>query len=155
MSPLRVLIVDDHPMFRLGLATALQDMDGVELVGQAETVAEVEAAVATEEPDIVLLDVRLRDGSGLGVNRWLAEHHPHVKVVMLTMSEDHDTVLTALLTAGPFVRRSEFGDGPRAGFCVMGACQDCWVFLETGARIRACTSMAADGMRLSLDGPRA
>ena len=66
-----------------------------------------------------------------------------------------DTVLTALLTAGPLVRRSEFGDGPRASFCVMGACQDCWVFLETGARIRACTSMAADGMRLSLDGPPA
>jgi NADH dehydrogenase/NADH:ubiquinone oxidoreductase subunit G len=66
-----------------------------------------------------------------------------------------DTVLTALLTAGPLVRRSEFGDGPRAGFCVMGACQDCWVFLEAGGRIRACTSMAADGMRLSLDGPSA
>jgi DNA-binding NarL/FixJ family response regulator len=91
-----VLIVDDHPMFRLGLATALQDMDEVELVGQAETAAEVETAVATAAPDIVLLDVRLPDGSGLEVNRWLAEHHPQVKVVMLTMSEDHDTVLTAL-----------------------------------------------------------
>ena len=47
-------------------------------------------------PDVVLLDVRLGDGSGLEVNRWLAEHHPDVKVIMLTMSEDHDTALTAL-----------------------------------------------------------
>ena len=47
-------------------------------------------------PDVVLLDVRLADGSGLEVNRWLAEHHPEVRVIMLTMSEDHDTALTAL-----------------------------------------------------------
>ena len=47
-------------------------------------------------PDLVLLDVRLGEASGLEVNRWLAEHHPSVKVIMLTMSEDHDTALTAL-----------------------------------------------------------
>ena len=45
---------------------------------------------------MVLLDVRLGDGSGLEVNRWLAANHPEVRVIMLTMSEDHDTVLTAL-----------------------------------------------------------
>ncbi len=45
---------------------------------------------------MLLLDVRLPDASGLEVNRWLAEHHPEVRVVMLTMSEDHDTALTAL-----------------------------------------------------------
>jgi DNA-binding NarL/FixJ family response regulator len=111
VSALRVLIVDDHPMFRLGLAAALQEMDGVELVGQAETAAEVEPAVAAAAPDVVLLDVRLPDGSGLEVNRWLAEHHPQVKVVMLTMSEDHDTVLTALR------------DGAR-GYLVKGAGPD-------------------------------
>ena len=49
-----------------------------------------------------------------------------------------DTLLTA--------RVSEFGDGPRAGFCLMGACQDCWVSLSDGRRLRACTSLAADGM---------
>ncbi len=65
-----------------------------------------------------------------------------------------DTVLTALLAHGRLVRRSEFGDGPRAGFCLMGACQDCWVFLESGGRVRACTTMAQEGLRLSIDGPR-
>jgi NADH dehydrogenase/NADH:ubiquinone oxidoreductase subunit G len=59
-----------------------------------------------------------------------------------------DTVLTALLVNGRRVRGSEFGDGPRAGFCLMGACQDCWVSLDDGTRLRACTSFVADGMRI-------
>ncbi len=95
-TPLRVAIVDDHPMFRMGMAVAIADMADIELVGQAESVDTVPALVATTAPDVVLLDVRLGEGSGLEVNRWLAEHHPDVKVIMLTMSEDHDTALTAL-----------------------------------------------------------
>jgi predicted molibdopterin-dependent oxidoreductase YjgC len=59
-----------------------------------------------------------------------------------------DTLLTALMTNGRRLRLSEFGDGPRAGFCLMGACQDCWVALEDGTRLRACTSFVADGMRI-------
>ncbi len=59
-----------------------------------------------------------------------------------------DTILTALLLAGGHLRVSEFGDGPRAGFCLMGACQDCWVSLADGRRLRACTTMAEDGMAL-------
>jgi DNA-binding NarL/FixJ family response regulator len=93
---MRVVIVDDHPMFRLGLAAALAEMDGIELVGACERTDEVDALVSSTEPDVVLLDVRLPDGSGLEVNRWLAAHHPRVRVVVLTMSEDHETVLTAL-----------------------------------------------------------
>jgi NADH dehydrogenase/NADH:ubiquinone oxidoreductase subunit G len=60
-----------------------------------------------------------------------------------------DTVLTAILTSHARLRISEFGDGPRAGFCLMGACQDCWVLQEDGARLRACTTFVAEGMRLS------
>jgi D-hydroxyproline dehydrogenase subunit gamma len=59
-----------------------------------------------------------------------------------------DTVLTAVLTAGRWVRGSEFGDGARAGFCVMGACQDCWVTLAGGRRLRACTTPVAEGMAI-------
>lgn len=57
-----------------------------------------------------------------------------------------DTLMTAILTTGGRLRLSEFGDGPRAGFCVMGACQDCWVRLTDGRRVRACTTWAVDGM---------
>jgi D-hydroxyproline dehydrogenase subunit gamma len=59
-----------------------------------------------------------------------------------------DTLLTALLIAGHHLRRSEFGDGSRAGFCLMGACQDCWVTFADGRRTRACTTPAEDGMVL-------
>lgn len=60
-----------------------------------------------------------------------------------------DSVLTAALTNGRTLRVSEFGDGERAGFCMMGACQDCWMWTEGGDRLRACTMPVADGMALS------
>lgn len=59
-----------------------------------------------------------------------------------------DTLLVALLADGARVRTSEFGDGPRAGFCMMGACQDCWVTTESGERLRACSTPVEDGMSL-------
>lgn len=60
-----------------------------------------------------------------------------------------DSLLTAILTQDSYLRMSEFGDGSRAGFCLMGACQDCWVNLEGGGRVRACTTPIAEGMRVS------
>jgi DNA-binding NarL/FixJ family response regulator len=92
----RVAIVDDHPMYRMGLAVAIAEMDGIEVAGEADRAGEVADLVAATHPDIVLLDVRLGDESGLEVNRWLTTHHPQVKVIMLTMSEDQETALTAL-----------------------------------------------------------
>lgn len=60
-----------------------------------------------------------------------------------------DTLLVAMLTAIDHVRDSEFGDGRRAGFCFMGACQDCWVWTEDGRRLRACSTIVEAGMRIS------
>jgi predicted molibdopterin-dependent oxidoreductase YjgC len=59
-----------------------------------------------------------------------------------------DTVLTAVLTNAAQLRRSEFSGEPRAGFCMMGACQDCWISTESGRRLRACATFIEDGMRL-------
>jgi predicted molibdopterin-dependent oxidoreductase YjgC len=59
-----------------------------------------------------------------------------------------DTLLTAILVNAPALRLSEFGDGPRAGFCLMGACQDCWVWTEAGTRLRACSTPVEPGMRI-------
>ncbi|MDX8437510.1 (2Fe-2S)-binding protein [Mesorhizobium abyssinicae] len=64
-----------------------------------------------------------------------------------------DTVLTAMLASGQALRKSEFGPEPRAGFCLMGACQDCWVWQEEGPRLRACTTPIAEGMRLRTTPP--
>jgi len=57
-----------------------------------------------------------------------------------------DTLLVALLSNGRRVRDSEFGDGSRAGFCLMGACQDCWVWTPAGERLRACSTAVEEGM---------
>ena len=59
-----------------------------------------------------------------------------------------DTVLTAVLTHGAQLRFSEFSGEPRAGFCLMGACQDCWVLTDSGQRLRACATFIAPGMAL-------
>ena len=59
-----------------------------------------------------------------------------------------DTVLTAVLTQAAQLRCSEFSGEPRAGFCMMGACQDCWITTESGQRLRACATFLEEGMRL-------
>ncbi|RXT54799.1 ferredoxin [Bosea sp. Tri-44] len=59
-----------------------------------------------------------------------------------------DTVLTAILTHADRLRLSEFSASPRAGFCQMGACQDCWIVLESGERLRACSTSLTAGMSI-------
>ena len=60
-----------------------------------------------------------------------------------------DTLLTAILADGlGHVRTSEFGDGRRAGFCWMGACQDCWVVVDGRGMVRACTTLVESGMKV-------
>jgi predicted molibdopterin-dependent oxidoreductase YjgC len=66
-----------------------------------------------------------------------------------------DTLLVAMLCAISHVRTSEFGDGLRAGFCLMGACQDCWVWTADGERLRACSTPLTEGMVISTKQPEA
>lgn len=65
-----------------------------------------------------------------------------------------DTLLVAILQHQQRVRTSEFGDGERAGFCLMGACQDCWVWDGEGNRVRACSTPVAAGMVVHTRPPR-
>lgn len=64
-----------------------------------------------------------------------------------------DTLLVALLINGRHVRQHEFDGTPRAGFCLMGACQDCWVWTTRGDRLRACATPVAAGMAISTQPP--
>jgi D-hydroxyproline dehydrogenase subunit gamma len=59
-----------------------------------------------------------------------------------------DTLMVAVLNNVRQLRESEFGDGKRAGFCLMGACQDCWVWTADGARLRACTTVVEEGVHI-------
>ncbi len=64
-----------------------------------------------------------------------------------------DTVLTAILTHRAQLRRNEFSHEPRAGFCLMGACQDCWVLTDSGERLRSCATFVKAGMQLTTGEP--
>lgn len=66
-----------------------------------------------------------------------------------------DTLMVAILTATETLRRSEFGGERRAGFCLMGACQDCWVWSHDGTRLRACSTEVVPGMSVSTQAPEA
>lgn len=81
-------------------------------------------------------------------------HRPRVDIVVDGVSVsalEGDTLLVALLTNGLRVRRSEFGGEGRAGFCLMAACQDCWVWTEAGDRLRACDTPVRAGMSIVTD----
>lgn len=66
-----------------------------------------------------------------------------------------DTLMVAILANGAALRDSEFGDGRRAGFCLMGACQDCWVWTTDGDRLRACSTEVSAGLSISTHQPEA
>ncbi|MET8975664.1 response regulator transcription factor [Streptomyces sp. NPDC004539] len=95
-SVLRALVVEDHPLFRSGLRSALESLGEVEVVAEAETVAQVPGAVSAHLPDVVIMDLGLPDGSGISAIRTLAEEHPGLPVLTLTMSDDEGDLLAAL-----------------------------------------------------------
>jgi predicted molibdopterin-dependent oxidoreductase YjgC len=66
-----------------------------------------------------------------------------------------DTLMVALLTCGDSLRGSEFDNGRRAGFCLMGACQDCWVWTRAGERLRACSQDVREGLDILTTQPEA
>ena len=66
-----------------------------------------------------------------------------------------DTLMIALLTQGAALRQSEFDSGRRAGFCLMGACQDCWVWTRSGERLRACSNEVREGLDIVTTQPEA
>ena len=67
------------------------------------------------------------------------------------VAKEGDLVITAVLLHRTSLRRFEFGPGERAGFCWMGACQDCWVALADGRRVRACTTLVEPGMAVLVE----
>lgn len=64
-----------------------------------------------------------------------------------------DTLLTAVLTQQAWLRHSDFSGTPRAGFCLMGACQDCWIWMHDGRRVQACSTLIRPGMVLQTTSP--
>ena len=91
----RVLIVDDHPVFRDGLAGLLATLHGVEVTGTAGTAEEALAAIKETAPDVVLMDINLPGASGVDATRRASQIAPAAAVLVITMVDD-DTVFAAL-----------------------------------------------------------
>src|SRR6266511_3438347 len=95
--PLRLLVVDDHEVVRQGLISLLDRRAGFEVVAQAGSVAESIDAAARFEPDLVIMDVRLPDGSGIEACREIRTARPETRVIMLTSYPDEEAVLSAII----------------------------------------------------------
>ncbi len=95
--PLTLLLVDDHEVVRQGLAALLGRRDGFDIVGEAGTVAEAVDAARRFRPDLIVMDVRLPDGSGIEACREIRAELPDTRVVMLTSYPDEDAVLSAII----------------------------------------------------------
>ncbi|WP_254910272.1 response regulator [Micromonospora sp. NBS 11-29] len=98
-TPIRVVVVDDHPVFRLGMSALLDTLGGIECVGEAADAAGILPLVARVRPDVVLMDLHLGDGSGIEATRLLRRDHPEVRVLVVTMLND-DSSLVASIRAG-------------------------------------------------------
>jgi DNA-binding NarL/FixJ family response regulator len=95
--PLRLLVVDDHEVVRRGLVSLLDRRAGFEVVAEAGSVAESIEAAARFEPDLVIMDVRLPDGSGIEACREIRTARPTTRVIMLTSYPDEEAVLSAII----------------------------------------------------------
>ena len=95
--PLRLLVVDDHEVVRQGLVSLLERREGFQVVAQAGTVAEAIEAARKYQPDLIVMDVRLPDGSGIEATREIRSEQPQIRVVILTSYPDEEAVFASIV----------------------------------------------------------
>jgi len=93
---MRILLVDDHVLFREGVTSLLNSQPDMELVGEAGTVAEAIALTEKLQPDLVLMDFGLPDGTGLDATRAILDDQPETDIVFLTFHDDDERLFAAI-----------------------------------------------------------
>jgi DNA-binding NarL/FixJ family response regulator len=95
-APLRVVVVDDHPVFRMGMVALLGSIDGIEVVGEAADADSAVDTALTTTPDVVVMDLHLGQGSGIDATRRIVSVRPEIGVLAVTMMDDDDSVFAAM-----------------------------------------------------------
>jgi DNA-binding NarL/FixJ family response regulator len=93
---LRALVVDDHPVFRMGMAALLTSLDGIEVVAEAADAPEAVAAADEHDLDVVVMDLHLGETSGVEATREIVRRHPDLGVLVVTMMDDDDSVFASI-----------------------------------------------------------
>ena len=93
---IKLTIVDDHALFREGLASIVKLEPDIEVAGMAGSVQEAIEVIGTVKPDVVLMDFTLPDGTGVDATRMVLEEHPDCKIIFLTMSDSDDDLFAAI-----------------------------------------------------------
>ena len=96
MDKLTILIADDHPVFRKGLRALLASMPTTELVGEATTGEEAIKLAEQLQPDVILMDLQMPGGGGLPAIRQIVQTSPQIRILVVTMFEDDDSVFAAM-----------------------------------------------------------
>lgn len=96
MEPTRVLIADDHPVFRDGLRLLLADETDIDVVGVAAGGAEAAEMARDLQPDVVVMDLHMPDVNGVEATRRIVRDSPHIGVLVLTMFDDDESVFAAM-----------------------------------------------------------
>jgi DNA-binding NarL/FixJ family response regulator len=96
MDTLTVLIADDHPVFRKGLRALLASLPSTELIGEATNGEEAIELAEQLQPDVVLMDLQMPGGGGLPAIRQIVQTSPHIRILVVTMFEDDDSVFAAM-----------------------------------------------------------
>jgi DNA-binding NarL/FixJ family response regulator len=96
LETLRILVAEDHPLFRKGVISLLSSVPEFEVIGEAATGEEAVARAADLQPDVVLMDLQMPEVNGIEATRRILKESPSVRVLVVTLFEDDDSVFTAL-----------------------------------------------------------
>ncbi|TMV44848.1 response regulator transcription factor [Paenibacillus mesophilus] len=93
---MRILLADDHPLFREGIIAVLQGYEGLEIVGEAESGGEALRLAESLQPDLILMDISMPGVNGIEATRQIIATSPHIRILILTMFDDDNSVFSAI-----------------------------------------------------------